>query len=65
MQRALETNNSGDYVAPGLGPVSITVEAPNFKKTVRERVQVEVANDLKIDFQLTPGAADEVTGSEG
>jgi hypothetical protein len=62
VQRVLETNSSGDYVAPGLEPglYSITVEAPNFKKVVRDRVQIEVANDLKIDFLLTPGAATEV-----
>lgn len=62
VQRVLETNSSGDYVAPGLEPglYSITVEAPNFKKVLRDRVQIEVANDLKIDFQLTPGAASEV-----
>jgi hypothetical protein len=61
-KRVLETNSSGDYVAPGIEPglYSISVEAPNFKKTVRERVQVEVATDLKIDFQMTPGAANEV-----
>jgi hypothetical protein len=62
VKRILETNNSGDYVAPGLEPgvYSITVEAPNFRNMVRERVQIEVANDLKIDLQLTPGAAGEV-----
>jgi hypothetical protein len=49
-------------VAPGIEPgvYSISVEAPNFKKVVRERVQVEVAKDLKIDFELKPGAANEV-----
>jgi hypothetical protein len=61
-KRVLETNNSGDYVAPGIEPgvYSMSVEAPNFKKVVRERVQVEVAKDLKIDFELKPGAASEV-----
>jgi Carboxypeptidase regulatory-like domain len=61
VKRTLDTNSSGDYVAPGLEPglYSIAVEAPNFKKMVRERVQIEVANDLRIDFQLTPGAATE------
>ena len=61
-RRNLETNNSGDYVAPGLEPglYSISVEAPNFRKAVRERVQIEVANDLRIDFELRPGATSEV-----
>src|ERR1035441_6712962 len=62
VRRVLNTNSSGDYVAPGIEPgvYSISVEAPNFRKVVRERVQVEVATDLKIDFQLPPGAATEV-----
>jgi hypothetical protein len=62
VKRILETNGSGDYVAPGLesGLYSITVEAPNFRKAVRDHVQIEVANDLKIDFALPPGAANEV-----
>src|SRR5208337_3342446 len=62
VKRVLETNGSGDYVAPGLEPglYSVSVEAPNFRKVVRERVQIEVANDLRIDFQLPPGTAKEV-----
>jgi len=61
VKRVLQTNESGDYVAPGIEPgfYSITVEAPGFNKVVRERVQVEVANDLKISFQLKPGAVNE------
>jgi len=62
VSRVLKTNSSGDYVAPGIEPgiYVISVEAPNFRKVVRERVQVEVATDLKIDFQLLPGATSEV-----
>ena len=62
VSRVLNTNSSGDYVAPGIEPgiYSISVENPNFRKVVRERVQVEVGNDLKIDFKLQPGAATEV-----
>jgi hypothetical protein len=62
VRRILTTNGSGDYVAPGIEPgiYSISVEAPNFRKVVRERVQVEVATDLKIDFQLPTGATSEV-----
>jgi hypothetical protein len=56
--RVLETNGAGDYVAPGIEPglYSITVEFVGFEKIVRERIQVEVGNDLKIDFRLKPGA---------
>jgi len=62
VKRVLETNSSGEYVAPGIEPgiYSISVGAPNFRKVVRERVQVEVANDLRLDFELPPGAANEV-----
>src|SRR5262245_49341430 len=49
VHRDLQTNSSGDYVAPGLEPgiYSLTVEVPNFKKAVRDHVQIEVGNDLK------------------
>jgi carboxypeptidase family protein/TonB-dependent receptor-like protein len=61
VKRALETNASGDYVAPAIEPgfYSVTVEAPGFSKVVRGRVQVEVANDIKLDFQLKPGQVSE------
>ena len=56
--RVLQTNGAGDYVAPDIEPglYSITVEFTGFEKIVRERVQVEVGNDLRIDFRLKPGA---------
>ncbi|HUM06790.1 MAG TPA: TonB-dependent receptor [Terriglobales bacterium] len=62
VKRVLETNSTGDYVAPNLEPgfYTMSVEAPNFKKAVRDRVQIEVGKDLKIDFQLTPGATSEI-----
>jgi len=67
IKRVIETTSSGDYVAPQLEPgfYSITVEASGFSKVIQERVQIEVANDIKIDFHLKPGSiADtvEVTG---
>jgi hypothetical protein len=62
VKRVLQTNSAGDYVAPSLEPgfYSIAVETKGFSKLLRERVQIEVANDLKIDFQLKPGAVNEV-----
>jgi hypothetical protein len=62
VKRVLRTNGVGEYVAPGIEPgfYSITVEVPGFKKVVRERVQIEVANDLKIDFEVQAGAVTEV-----
>jgi hypothetical protein len=61
LKRVLETNSSGDYVAPAIEPglYSVTVEAPGFSKVTRGRVQVEVANDIKLDFQLKPGQVSE------
>jgi hypothetical protein len=60
--RVLATTATGDYVAPNLEPgfYSITVEATGFQKVVRGKVQIEVGNDLKIDFQLKPGMVSEV-----
>ncbi len=57
VKRELQTNSSGEYVASNIDPgfYSLTVEAKGFNKIVRSRVQVEVTNDLKIDFQLKPG----------
>ena len=57
LKRVLQTNSSGGYVAPGLEPgvYSITVEAAGFAKVVRGRIQIEVANDFKIDFVTRPG----------
>jgi hypothetical protein len=62
VRRVLETNSSGDYVAPAIEPgfYSVTVEVAGFSKVVRERVQVEVANDIKLDFQLKPGQITEI-----
>ena len=56
--RELTTSSSGDYVAPDIEPgiYSVSVESQGFEKFVRERVQVEVGNDLRVDFQLKPGA---------
>ena len=59
--RTLQTNSTGDYSAPSIDPgvYSLTVEAPGFTKLVRERVQIEVGNDLKIDFHLKIGSINE------
>jgi Carboxypeptidase regulatory-like domain/TonB dependent receptor len=59
--RVIETNNEGNYVVRDLEPgfYSAKAEISKFKAAVRERIQIEVANDLKIDFQLQPGAVSE------
>ena len=67
VQRVLETNTSGDYVAPGLEPgaYSLSVEAPNFRKVVRDSVQLEVAKDVRVDVELPAGATSEVLEVKG
>jgi len=59
--RTLQSNQAGDYVAPNLqaGIYVITAEASGFKKVVRENVRLEVGYDVRIDFQLVPGALNE------
>jgi hypothetical protein len=56
-QRVLETNQAGDYVAPGLdaGVYSVKVETKSFKSAIRDRVQIEVGLAVRADFQLSPG----------
>ena len=58
VSRVVHTNESGEYVAPDLEPgfYSITAEATGFGKAQRSRIQLEVANNFRIDFQLKPGA---------
>ncbi len=62
VQRTLLTNRDGEYVATDIEPgfYSVRAESDKFKTIVRERVQIEVGNDLKLDFQLQPGALSEV-----
>lgn len=62
VQRVLEANSEGSYVAPDIEPgfYSVRAESKGFKTAVHDKVQVEVANDLKIDFQLQPGAVNEI-----
>jgi len=61
VSRTLQTNSTGDYAAPSIDPgvYALTVEASGFTKLVRERVQIEVGNDLKIDFHLKIGSINE------
>src|ERR1700742_3935827 len=61
VSRTLQTNSTGDYSAPSIDPgvYALTVEAPGFTKVVRERVQIEVGNDVKIDFHLKIGSINE------
>ncbi|HMK30765.1 MAG TPA: carboxypeptidase-like regulatory domain-containing protein [Terriglobales bacterium] len=62
IQRVLETNAVGEYVAPNLTPglYTIVVNAPSFRRFERKGLRLEVATDIRADFALKPGAATEV-----
>jgi hypothetical protein len=57
ISRVLTTDNAGEYVAPDLAPsdYSVRVSARGFKSVERQRVQLEVAEDVRLDFSLEPG----------
>ena len=67
VQRVLLSNGEGNYSDPTLEPgfYSVKVEAKGFKTAIREKVQIEVANDLKLDFQLSTGSITEVVQVSG
>src|SRR5579871_3131463 len=54
--RVLVTGRTGDYVAPNLPPglYSIRAEADGYK-TLERSIQLEVGQDVRIDFVLQPG----------
>ena len=55
--RAVETDTSGHYQLQALPPgvYSVRVELKGFRAIVRERVELLVATDRKLDFQLELG----------
>jgi hypothetical protein len=59
--RELRTNGAGDYVAPNLNPAiySISAEMAGFQKLIRTGIRLEVATNLRIDFELNPGEVSE------
>jgi hypothetical protein len=59
--RNLVSNGVGDYTAPAMQPglYSLFAEAPGFKRVERANIRLEVGNDVRIDFQLVPGAVSE------
>ena len=59
--RNLESTGAGDYTAPALQPglYTVTAEAPGFKKVEHSNIRLEVGNDVRVDFQLVPGAVSE------
>lgn len=61
LERTFQTNEEGIYIAPLLPPgtYTITVEAPNFKRLVRQNVVVNVNDRSPIDIALQAGNLDE------
>ncbi len=55
------TSSSGTYSFKGVlpGRYTVSVEAQGFKKGIQKGVTVEVSTTATIDFNLTPGAANE------
>jgi len=68
LARNITGNGIGDYSAPLLKPgiYQVTVEAPSFRKAVRDGIRVEVDQTERVDFQLVLGELNlvlTVTGS--
>jgi len=59
--RFLETNHSGEYVAPALDPGTymVAAEAAGFMKAVSTSVLLEVSREVRVDLKLKPGAITE------
>ena len=59
VSRTLATDQAGDYLAPNLvaGMYGVKAEAKGFEAIDRRNIQLEVATDARIDFQLLPGEA--------
>jgi Carboxypeptidase regulatory-like domain len=59
--RTLTTDAAGEYVAPNLtaGFYNLRVQAAGFKTGQESAVQIEVAQDRRVDFVLQPGQTSE------
>ncbi len=59
--RDLHSNERGEYELPQLEPdtISITVEAPSFKRAVRQGIVLQTGQQAQVDFVLQTGAVDE------
>jgi hypothetical protein len=55
--RVLHSNSRGEYELPQLEPdsISVAVEAPNFKRTVRNGITLQTGQQAQIDFKLETG----------
>ncbi len=59
--RTITTGDDGDFSAPNLpvGIYTVTVEAPNFKKSVSTDVKVDIGQRRAVDVALAAGRIDE------
>ena len=66
LTRSELTNDEGEYSIPQLpvGIYTLTVEAPNFKKSERAGIELRVDDRLRVDIPLTVGAVSEVVAVE-
>src|ERR671931_294815 len=57
LSRSTQTNESGNYVFGNLdrGVYRVEIQLAGFKKAIRDRVDVLVNNDTRVDMQLEPG----------
>jgi hypothetical protein len=64
--RTVTTNDDGDFSVPNLSPTiyQITIEAPNFKKSVRTGIKLDVGQRNNVAFVLEAGRIDEVVTVE-
>jgi len=64
--RTATTNDDGGFSAPNLGisTYDITVEAPNFKKTVKSGIKVDVGQRRSVEIKLEAGAISETVTVE-
>ena len=64
--RTLHSSESGEYVAPLLpvGSYTVAVEAPGFKKLVKNDIVLNVSDTLQVNATLTIGNANEVVSVE-
>ena len=60
--RTVVTDQAGEYVAADLAPglYRVRVEAKGFETVERLQIQLEVAQDLRLDFVLHPGQVSQV-----
>src|SRR4029077_5142678 len=64
--RTIPTNDAGQYVAPDLqiGHYSVKATASGFKAAEQKNIVLNVGDRIRVDFQMTMGAAQETVTVE-